>query len=68
MTPGTRLGHLLTGDLLETLQALYPAKAPDPKDSDREIWMKAGERRLVETLQAKLEEAQEDILSHGLGY
>ena len=68
MTPGERLGHLLSRDLLEALESLYPAKAPDPRDSDREIWMKAGERRLVETLQAKLLQAEEDILNHGLSF
>lgn len=58
-----RLGVLLSGELLDTLESLYPARPPDPKDTEREIWMKAGERRLVEVLRAKFEEAQEDF--HG---
>lgn len=67
MSPAERLGHLLSKELLEALEALYPAKAPDPKDSDREIWLKAGERRLVEVLWAKLRQAEEEIMPLGLG-
>jgi hypothetical protein len=37
-------------DLVNKLDQDYPDKCPDPKDSDREIWMKAGERRLVTRL------------------
>lgn len=33
--------------LLEWLDQAFPEKCPDPKDTEREIWLKAGERRLV---------------------
>ena len=33
--------------LIEWLDTLYPDRCPDPKHTEREIWMKAGERRLV---------------------
>lgn len=36
--------------LLDFLEAAYPERCADPKDTDREIWMKAGERRLVARL------------------
>lgn len=42
-------------DLITRLDKLYPEKAPDPLDSERELWMKAGERRLVRTLLHRLE-------------
>jgi hypothetical protein len=60
MNPGKRIGALVSKELLEALDKLYPARPPDPKDSDREIWMKAGERRLVDVLRAKLQEAEEE--------
>jgi hypothetical protein len=52
----------MTRDILEALEGLYPARPPDPKDTEREIWMKAGECRLVSVLKSKLLEAEEDIL------
>lgn len=55
-----RIGLLLSRDLLDALEGLYPPRPADPKDSEREIWMKAGERRLVEVLWAKLQEAEEE--------
>lgn len=53
------LGTLLTPDLLKALNNAYPPRPPDPRDTEREIWMKAGERRLVEALHARFEETQE---------
>lgn len=35
---------------IDFLDRIYPERSPDPKDSEREIWMKAGERRLVRHL------------------
>jgi hypothetical protein len=57
---GNAVGSLVSKELLEALDKLYPPRPPDPKDPEREIWMKAGERRLVEVLRAKLEEAEEE--------
>lgn len=62
MNPSQRIGFLITEEALEALEALYPARPPDPRDSEREIWMKAGERRLVEVLRAKFKDAVEDSL------
>lgn len=42
------------GELIEDLDKEYPERSPNPKDSEREIWMKAGERRLVNILIARL--------------
>ncbi len=40
--------------LVADLDRRFPDKCPDPKDTKREIWMKAGERRLVVFLKAHL--------------
>lgn len=57
-----QIGYLMSGDFIKMLDAMYPPRPPDPKDTEREIWMKAGERRLVEVLQAKFNEANERII------
>lgn len=57
--PHQRIGALITEEFLATLDQMYPHRCPDPQDTEREIWMKAGERRLVDVLHAKYEEANE---------
>lgn len=57
-----QIGYLMSEEFLKMLDALYPARPPDPRDTEREIWMKAGERRLVEVLQAKFNEANERLI------
>lgn len=37
-------------DLIDELNRIYPERSPNPKDSDREIWIKAGKRELVRNL------------------
>lgn len=44
---------LLTDDLLKELDLDYPDRCPDPNDAERELWMKAGARRLVNSLLAR---------------
>lgn len=50
LQPGPLVAPL---ELLTALDQLYPPRCPDPNDSEREIWMKAGERRLLEVLWSK---------------
>lgn len=57
-----KIGYLMSEDFLKTLDAMYPPRPPDPKETEREIWMKAGERRLVEVLQSKFNEAHEGVI------
>lgn len=57
-----KVGHLLSRELLEELDKMYPQRCPDPKDPEREVWMKAGERRAIDVLWAKFNEANENIL------
>ena len=52
-------------DLIELLDKKYPERSPDPKDDDREIWMKAGERRLVRELIASLNVSTENHMKGG---
>lgn len=50
----------LSVDLLKHLEAHYPERCPNPSDTDREIWMKAGERRLLNYLIRLAKNAEED--------
>lgn len=36
--------------VVELLNQRFPDRCPDPKDPEREVWMKAGERRVVQWL------------------
>jgi len=53
----------LSKDLLDILDARFPSRCPDPKDSEREIWMKVGQRKVVEFLQDVYEEQNTTIIS-----
>jgi len=56
-------------DLLEALEKLYPERTPEPEWSDREIWMRVGERRVVRFLKRIFEQQNENVLrnTHVLG-
>jgi hypothetical protein len=41
-------------EMIQWLNELYPERCADPEDTEREIWMKVGERRVVRSLTAKL--------------
>lgn len=44
----------LSVDLILELDKQYPSKCPDPNDSERVIWMKAGQRLLVDNLLSRI--------------
>jgi len=48
--------------LIEWLNSLYPERCPNPNDSEREVWMKAGERRVVNQLINKLNRSEDKVL------
>ncbi len=48
--------------LVEWLERVFPDKCPDPKDSDREIWMDVGRALLIRMLRTKLNVQEENIL------
>ena len=58
-----RVGVLVNPRLLAELDLLYPHRAPRIEDSEREIWMKAGERRLADFLTAAHKAATETVLT-----
>jgi hypothetical protein len=47
--------------LIEALDRMYPERCPDPSWNDREIWMRAGERRLVRRLQEELRRQRPEV-------
>lgn len=59
-----KIGFLMSMEFLQALEVMFPPRPPDPRDPDREVWMKAGERRLVEVLKAKFDQAQQEGLPH----
>lgn len=44
----------LTPDLVEGLDKLVPHRCPLPDQSEREIWMHAGKRQLVDALKTAM--------------
>ncbi len=53
----------LSRRLLERLDELYPDKCPDPSDSERDVWIKAGQRKVVNFLWDVYDEQNETIIS-----
>ncbi|RUT86783.1 MULTISPECIES: hypothetical protein [unclassified Mesorhizobium] len=51
----------IPADVIDWLDRLYPEKCADPKDADREIWMKSGERRLVRRLRLELQRQENTV-------
>lgn len=45
----------LAVDLLKELEEQYPDKAPNIKDEERLVWMKAGQAALVQHLKLRLD-------------
>ena len=48
-------GDTFSARLLDELEAMYPPINPSPKDDDRTIMYRAGQRSVVEYIQAKLD-------------
>lgn len=49
-------------DLLKALDKHFPERCPEPEWSEREIWMRVGERRVVRFLKRVFDEQNENIL------
>lgn len=47
---------------VEFALTLAPAACPNPNDTEREIWMKAGEHRLAVKLKTHLEQQERNVL------
>lgn len=50
--------------LVVALDKKFPHRCPNPKDSEREIWMKAGERRVVDFLIEQFNRQNEVVLEN----
>jgi len=53
----------LSKDLIDALSDRFPLRCPDPSDSEREIWIKVGQRKVVEFLQDVYDEQHTTIIS-----
>lgn len=50
----------LDATTIACLEQLFPDRSPDPRDSEREIWMKAGEARAVRHLRNLLNKQERE--------
>ena len=57
---------LITDDLIQGLDNLYPQRHPDLSLSDREIWYKAGQRFVVDYLVEQQRRQQDTMLDQKL--
>lgn len=48
--------------LVRDLEQRFPDRCPDPKQSDREIWMAVGAAKVVRYLRSVLEDRQQNPL------
>ncbi len=55
---------LITDDLLQGLDNLYPQRHPDLSLSDREIWYRAGQRSVVDYLIEQQKRQRETMLNN----
>jgi hypothetical protein len=49
-------------DLLDDLNRRYPERCPEVDWSDRDIWLKAGERRVIRFLNEQFKRQNENLL------
>ncbi|OHB39596.1 MAG: hypothetical protein A2882_16310 [Phenylobacterium sp. RIFCSPHIGHO2_01_FULL_70_10] len=52
----------VTEALVKDLEARFPDRCPDPKMSDREVWMAVGAVKVVRYLRSVLEDRQQNPL------
>jgi hypothetical protein len=53
----------LSKDLIDALDVRFPVRMADPKDSERDIWIKVGQRFVVDFLKDVYEEQNTTIIS-----
>lgn len=49
-------------ELLDALDQRFPERCPEPEWSEREIWMRVGERRVLRLLRRVYEQQQDNVL------
>jgi hypothetical protein len=55
---------VITDDLIQGLDNLYPQRHPDLSFSDREIWYRAGQRSVVDYLIEQQKRQRETMLNN----
>ena len=55
---------LITDDLIQALDSLYPQRHPDLSLSDREIWYRSGQRSVVDYLIEQQKRQRETMLNN----
>jgi len=53
---------VISEDLLKALDKQFPERCPEPSWSDREVWMRVGERRVVRFLKRVFDQQNENVL------
>ena len=53
----------LSKDLIDALDARFPVRLADPKDSEREVWIKVGQSKVVEFLKDVYDEQHTTLIS-----
>lgn len=54
--PDNQATPVILKPFLMWLERIFPLKPPNPDDSDREVWMKAGEQRVLTKLRHEYNE------------
>lgn len=54
----------VTEALVQALEQRFPDRAPNIDTSDREVWARVGEVRVVRFLRSQLEQQKEELLDH----
>lgn len=49
-------------DLVKALDLAFPERCPEPEWSDRDIWMRVGERRVIRFLLRKFKEQTDNVM------
>lgn len=49
-------------DLLDALDKRFPERCPDPSWSDREVWVRVGERQVVRFLKRMFDQQNENVV------
>ncbi len=62
MSTASRIGSMLSLELIVALEELFPNRCASLKDSDREVWFKAGQHDTVNFLRSAFDESNENIL------
>jgi len=53
----------LSRDLIDVLDARFPLRLPDINDSEREIWLKVGQRKVIDFLKDTYDEQHTTLIS-----